>query len=566
MSHQTIVIREQDTTLRIEQVVVPSRITSNITLPVGGGPFTFRDENQNLLLTLDKDGNIISEKGFFELAGQAPPAISPVGKMRFYFDSATNRLLLSENGGAYADLMDGAGDVVGPGSATDDALVRWDTATGKLVQDSNALLNDAGDLTLVGSQSLGKFLDTTGIAAPAVSPAGESRLYFDSTSNKLRLSENGGAFTDIVGAGGDVVGPASATDEALVRFDGATGKLVQNSLVKISDTGLMTLGGSLDLNGNSIIDGSGNMTIGDGSAGQTLTWDGATNNIVFGPGGSIKSDGFLEISVVNGGLLLLAQATLTFGALNSAQFDVVPTTTAATFLSRNARPFTLRGSVADSASAVAFNFDTTVLDSTSFTAGALHSRWADLNNVEIMSLTPGGDLTVLGDLKVTGQYIAPIRFAFESPNDWRFTSGGVIQFSIGPAGQFNSAINRGHIYAAKVSDSASAIAHDFDQAFSLTTAGAKLVSVKNATVEKFFIDKDGNTTLNDANIGGDINHDGSNVGFYGTAPAAQSAAYARNAAVVEDRTLLASASATIINNNNVLAALIADLQSRGFIG
>lgn len=41
--------------------------------------------------------------------------------------------------------------------------------------------------------------------------------------------------------------------------------------------------------------------------------------------------------------------------------------------------------------------------------------------------------------------------------------------------------------------------------------------------------------------------------------------YTRNAAVVEDRTLLASASATTLNNNNVLAALIADLQTAGII-
>jgi len=70
----------------------------------------------------------------------------------------------------------------------------------------------------------------------------------------------------------------------------------------------------------------------------------------------------------------------------------------------------------------------------------------------------------------------------------------------------------------------------------------------------------------DATIGGALNHDGTTVGFYGTMPAVQSAAYTRNATIVEDRTLLASASATIINNNNVLAALIADLQATGNIG
>lgn len=38
-----------------------------------------------------------------------------------------------------------------------------------------------------------------------------------------------------------VTGPASATDNAIVRFDGTTGKLVQNSLVTISDGGAVTL-------------------------------------------------------------------------------------------------------------------------------------------------------------------------------------------------------------------------------------------------------------------------------------------------------------------------------------
>lgn len=43
------------------------------------------------------------------------------------------------------------------------------------------------------------------------------------------------------GGSGDVVGPASSTDNALVRFDGTTGKLVQDSYVTLADTnGAMT--------------------------------------------------------------------------------------------------------------------------------------------------------------------------------------------------------------------------------------------------------------------------------------------------------------------------------------
>jgi hypothetical protein len=41
-------------------------------------------------------------------------------------------------------------------------------------------------------------------------------------------------------AGGDVVGPASATDNAIARFDTTTGKLIQNSLVIVDDSGNVT--------------------------------------------------------------------------------------------------------------------------------------------------------------------------------------------------------------------------------------------------------------------------------------------------------------------------------------
>lgn len=49
--------------------------------------------------------------------------------------------------------------------------------------------------------------------------------------------------------GGDVVGPASATDNAIARYDTTTGKLIQNSVVTISDSGDMSGAGSLAFDG-----------------------------------------------------------------------------------------------------------------------------------------------------------------------------------------------------------------------------------------------------------------------------------------------------------------------------
>ena len=62
----------------------------------------------------------------------------------------------------------------------------------------------------------------TGVAVPN----NQSALVFCNGTNVVT-----GAFN------GDVVGPASATDNAIVRYDGTTGKLVQNSAVTIADDG-----------------------------------------------------------------------------------------------------------------------------------------------------------------------------------------------------------------------------------------------------------------------------------------------------------------------------------------
>lgn len=55
------------------------------------------------------------------------------------------------------------------------------------------------------------------------------------------LSLSGGSLTATGGGTGDVVGPASATDNALARFDTTTGKLIQNSASALSDDGALTL-------------------------------------------------------------------------------------------------------------------------------------------------------------------------------------------------------------------------------------------------------------------------------------------------------------------------------------
>lgn len=61
----------------------------------------------------------------------------------------------------------------------------------------------------------------------------------DPNTGRLLTANSGGGT-------GDVVGPSSATDNAAARFDGTTGKLIQNSVLIIGDTGNVTGIGTLN--------------------------------------------------------------------------------------------------------------------------------------------------------------------------------------------------------------------------------------------------------------------------------------------------------------------------------
>lgn len=139
------------------------------------------------------------------------------------------------------------GDVVGPSSATDNALARFDTTTGKLIQNSLVTLSDAGAFSFVAGVKQTFAPNATNAGLNVGSQAGNPSslangdLYYDSTANQLKARINGSTVS--LGTGtGDVVGPASATDNAIVRFDATTGKLIQNSVVTLSDAGVYLLG------------------------------------------------------------------------------------------------------------------------------------------------------------------------------------------------------------------------------------------------------------------------------------------------------------------------------------
>lgn len=87
-----------------------------------------------------------------------------------------------------------------------------------------------------------------GATDPATCTANIGQVFFNTTSDQLKICTATNTWTALAaGAGsGDFVGPASSTDNAVVRFDGTGGKTGQNSVVLIGDTGNFTGVGTLN--------------------------------------------------------------------------------------------------------------------------------------------------------------------------------------------------------------------------------------------------------------------------------------------------------------------------------
>lgn len=145
---------------------------------------------------------------------------------------------------------------------------------------------NVGGAGTVGSLNINNTASLLGSAAPATAPVGQGRLYFDATTNKLRVSESGGAFVNLVGATG-VSG--SGTVNAVPLW--SAGTTLGNSL--ITQTGAsIQLPNNVQLGvgaqGNQVQFGSPNsetgMSISGASGRADLRFDG-TLKLVNGPGG-----------------------------------------------------------------------------------------------------------------------------------------------------------------------------------------------------------------------------------------------------------------------------------------
>jgi hypothetical protein len=175
--------------------------------------------------------------------------------------------------GKVCTITIGAGSVTGPGSATDNAVARFDGTSGAVLQNSNWLLSDAGAM------------DVTTMTAPSNPASGFQRIYANSSTGKFACLDSSGAncFPSGVAIGDTVTsgtansilfvnsGPILAQDNGNLYWDDTNNRMCIGCATCIGCTALSnplrvtgaSIGGhSMNLNSGSSA-GFGDIVIGD---------------------------------------------------------------------------------------------------------------------------------------------------------------------------------------------------------------------------------------------------------------------------------------------------------------
>jgi hypothetical protein len=192
----------------------------------------------------------------------------------------------------------GSGDVVGPASSTDNALARFDTTTGKLLQNSVGILSDAGVLTgLTGLTSSGS-VTLSGLTSGRVPYASTGGLLTDSanllysgtdlTVYGLTVGRGAGAVSTNTAVGASALnnGSLSGGENVGLGYNSAQGLTtgVRNTILGSQSGQNLTTGSDNILIGyrtvyNATSTGSNNVAVGSQSLYSNTT---ASNNTAVG--------------------------------------------------------------------------------------------------------------------------------------------------------------------------------------------------------------------------------------------------------------------------------------------
>ena len=122
-------------------------------------------------------------------------------------------------------------------------IILWDDST-NTVKGTLVFRTAGGD---VATFLITGLTDNAGWSQVAVTHVASSGTFGNGEDTFIGFTRAGDKGADGEGAG-DVIGPASATDNAVARYDNTTGKLIQGSGVTIDDSNLLTVPGGLAVN------------------------------------------------------------------------------------------------------------------------------------------------------------------------------------------------------------------------------------------------------------------------------------------------------------------------------
>lgn len=111
----------------------------------GANSFIVRNGSATDVFTVDESGDIVANSFTGSVASATVDASGFSGNLATTDDTVQE---IANKFDAFAG--GGSGDVVGPASATDNAIARFDTTTGKLLQNSGVTIDDSGNIDATG--------------------------------------------------------------------------------------------------------------------------------------------------------------------------------------------------------------------------------------------------------------------------------------------------------------------------------------------------------------------------------------------------------------------------------
>lgn len=197
-----------------------------------------------------------------------------------HYISTTHNNVVSNNQNSFRFYLNNSTVATGSSTpGTGNILGMSITAVGVGILNSNptSALDVTGAAAISGNTSVGGNLSVTGtlgIAGQTTFNSGANSSTFPlirGTNGYALTTDGAGALSwTNVGSANDVSNAGASTDNAIARFDGVTGKLIQNSAVTIDDTGNMLMSGSaiptLQISGNTDNQQSGTLFLSQGNA------------------------------------------------------------------------------------------------------------------------------------------------------------------------------------------------------------------------------------------------------------------------------------------------------------